>query len=121
MREAGIEVAIIDRVTALILATTHMTAPALADAQIIVDIDLSILGRPRAEFDAYERAIRKEYGHVEEHAFRVGRAAILQKFLACPAIFSTAVMRAIYEATARENLRRSVDALTAAPDRDGMR
>jgi predicted metal-dependent HD superfamily phosphohydrolase len=92
----------------LILATKHAAIPDGADAQIIVDIDLSILGQSDAVFDKYERKIRREYAWVPESQFRSGRAAILKGFLARPRIFSTEHFRKKYEKKARANMARSL-------------
>jgi len=113
MRLAGIDSSVINRATVLILATKHATPPAAGDAQIIVDIDLSILGRPQAEFDVYEYAIRREFSFVDEASFRTGRSAILKKFLDRSVIYRTEVMQQKYEAAARANLQRSIDRLTS--------
>jgi predicted metal-dependent HD superfamily phosphohydrolase len=112
MREAGVDQAVIDSVISLILATKHTAPPAPGDAKILVDIDLSILGRPQVEFDVYEEAIRKEYSFVDETSFRAGRSAILRKFLDRDVIYNTEVMRQKYDAAARENLRRSIEKLS---------
>ncbi len=104
---------IITRVHALILATKHTAVPANSDAAVLVDADLSILGQPKADFDAYEVAIRQEYAWVDEAAFREGRAAILQSFLDRPKIFTTDFFAGRYEAEARKNLRRSLRVLRA--------
>jgi predicted metal-dependent HD superfamily phosphohydrolase len=101
------------RVRALILATKHAAAPSDPDACVLVDADLSILGKPAAEFDAYETAIRKEYAWVPDDQFRTGRSAILRHFLARPRIFSTAPFFEAYEQPARANLARSIKALSA--------
>jgi len=50
------------------------------DAPLLVDVDLSILGQPKARFDEYERQIRAEYGWVPEKIFGTKRAEILQRF-----------------------------------------
>jgi predicted metal-dependent HD superfamily phosphohydrolase len=108
LRAAGASREIGAAVSALILATKHDHVPQDPAAQLIVDIDLSILGAERARYDEYEAQIRREYAFVPEEAFRLGRAAILRKFLERPAIFSTANFRKRYEARARENLARSL-------------
>lgn len=95
----------------LIMDTRHVTSPASNDGRYVVDIDLSILGESPERFDAYERAIRREYGHVTEEAFRNGRAKVLRSFLDRPRIYGTDVFRDRYEAAARENLARSLTAL----------
>jgi predicted metal-dependent HD superfamily phosphohydrolase len=105
----------IKRVETLILATKHTTAPKEPDAQLLVDIDLSILGRPPREFDAYEAKIRQEYAWVSEDAFRQGRRAILESFLARPSIYQTSFFREQFEAQARENLARSMISLSQIP------
>jgi predicted metal-dependent HD superfamily phosphohydrolase len=95
----------------LIMDTRHVVSPASNDGRYVVDIDLSILGEPAERFDAYERAIRQEYGHVTEEAFRAGRAKVLRAFLDRPRIYGTDFFRDRYEATARANLARSLAAL----------
>jgi predicted metal-dependent HD superfamily phosphohydrolase len=97
-----------DLTTRLILATKHSALPNTVDEQIIVDIDLSILGQNRTRFDEYERQIRAEYSWVPADAFAQGRSAILSTFLARARIYSTEILRGKYETCARENLTRSI-------------
>jgi predicted metal-dependent HD superfamily phosphohydrolase len=111
-KRAGLSPERIELIVSLILATRHDSPPATADQRLIVDIDLAILGGEQAEFDAYEVAIRQEYAHVPESDFRRGRAAILQRFLDRPRIYTTDYFHGKYEAAARANLRRSIDGLT---------
>lgn len=61
MQAAGMSDAIIQRVTALILATCHDAAPQTCDQQLLLDIDLSILGAPAARFAEYTQQVRAEY------------------------------------------------------------
>ena len=88
---------IVDRTVALILATKHTALPSGVDAAVLVDADLSILGQPPSDFDAYEINIRKEYAWVDDDAFRKGRAAVLQSFLDRPRIFTTEHFAQLYE------------------------
>ena len=105
------------RIAKMIEATATHTLPDLGDkaagrdAALFLDMDLSILGVPRAEFDAYEAAVRREYGWVEEAAWRAGRSAVLEKFLARPHIFHTDAFRRRFEAQARKNLEGSLATL----------
>ena len=101
-----------DAVRGLILATLHASLPLSADAAVVADIDLAVLGKPQEAFDDYERAIRREYGHVAEAAFRAGRAEVLRGFLARPRIYATDSFARRYEMTARQNLGRSLSALS---------
>ena len=79
-----------------------------------LDIDLAILGQDQATYDAYATAIRREYAHVPDDAFRAGRAAVLEQFLARPRIYATDHFHRKYEAQARANLTREIAKLRAS-------
>jgi predicted metal-dependent HD superfamily phosphohydrolase len=99
-------------VACLIRATRdHTVAPDDRLGTLLVSIDLSILGQPPADYDAYAAAIRAEYAHVPDAAFRAGRAAVLRRFLAAPAIYPDANFRRRYEAQARANIAREIASL----------
>jgi predicted metal-dependent HD superfamily phosphohydrolase len=108
VREIGASNPLARRIHDLILATKHDAAPATADAQLLVDVDLSILGAPRERFLEYESQVRREYAWVPSFLFRRERAKILQSFLARPSIDSTAFFRESLEQRARENLTASL-------------
>jgi predicted metal-dependent HD superfamily phosphohydrolase len=110
--KAGLPQEMADRVGELIMATCHNAVPVGIDAQVLVDIDLWILGAPPARFDEYERQVREEYGHVPDVLFRQGRLAILRQFLARPRIFVSDSFFLHGESQARENLTRSIGKLT---------
>ena len=97
-----------DRVAALVMATRHDATPVGADACVLVDVDLSILGAEPLRFDEYERQVREEYRWVPEAAFRRERRKILRGLLERPALFNTARMRESLERRARANLERSL-------------
>jgi len=96
------------RVHALIMATRHDALPRELDEQVLVDIDLAILGAAPARFEEYERDVRAEYAWVPDFLFRAKRKETLQAFLARAAIYHTAPMRERLEAQARANLARSL-------------
>ena len=73
-----------------------------------LDLDLQILGAPAKKFKAYEAAVRREYAHVDDAAWRIGRAAVLQRFAARPRLYFSAFFGERLEERARENLRRSL-------------
>lgn len=108
--DAGVAIDSADRVHALIMATRHTANPILPDEQLLVDIDLSILGAEQARFDEYEEQIRKEYAFVPRWLFRRKRRAILQGFLDRPSIYSTPYFRDMLEQRARENLKQAMAA-----------
>lgn len=110
---AGCDEAVAQRVRSLVLATAGHEASADPDTQLLLDIDLAILGAAPARFAEYERQVRAEYAHVPEPAFREGRARILAGFLARPRLFATAPFRDALEQGARDNLRQALAALQA--------
>jgi predicted metal-dependent HD superfamily phosphohydrolase len=107
-RRAGLAPEVAERLHALVMATRHDAQPVGADARLLVDIDLAILGAAPARFAEYERQIRIEYAHVPPAVFEPRRRQILGGFLARDPLYLTAPMRARQEAAARANLGRAV-------------
>ena len=99
-----------DRVSKHILATVH-AADTADDTALVVDVDLSILGRAPSDFERYEKAIREEYKWVPGPLFRRKRIAILQSFLDRPVIYGTDYFRELYETQARVNLEWAIECL----------
>ena len=102
-----------ERIKRLVLATRHETTPHEADAALLCDIDLSILGRSPEVFDRFERQIRREYAMVPEPIYRTARSEILRRFLSRPTIYQMAWFRQRYESRARANLERLLTKLRA--------
>ncbi len=92
------------RVDALIMATCHDAHPCTRDEKLMVDIDLSILGRSPGAFARYESQIRREYGFVPDSLYEEARARLLAAFLARTPLFHTPPFQARYETQARQNL-----------------
>lgn len=113
IRQSGLDEDIAARVHALVMATLHTAAPQGADAQLLVDIDLAILGAETARFDESNRQIREEFAHVPEEQFRTGRRRVLTGFLARPRLYSTEHFHSLLEMRARDNLQRALDRLDA--------
>ncbi|NEX91352.1 phosphohydrolase [Caulobacter sp. 17J65-9] len=95
----------------ILLTKGHTVEPGDRLGALLVSIDLSILGRPAAVYDAYARQIRQEYSYVPEDLYRMGRAAVLKHFLNGAAIYADATFRERYEAQARANLAREIASL----------
>jgi predicted metal-dependent HD superfamily phosphohydrolase len=108
LKQGGVAAEVSARIEVLILATQHHTLPDQPDGALVVDIDLSILGRTPVEFDRYEAAIRQEYHWVSEPTYREARIKVLESFLARASVFQTQSFRDRYEAQARDNLTRSI-------------
>jgi predicted metal-dependent HD superfamily phosphohydrolase len=109
--EAGAAPALAQRIYDLVMVTKHDAEPKGADAALLVDVDLAILGAEREEYDRYEQAVREEYAWVPRFLFRRKRRAILKEFLARPRIYRTATLHERFEAAARDNLTRAIAAL----------
>ncbi|HEY4002606.1 MAG TPA: hypothetical protein VGO93_27280 [Candidatus Xenobia bacterium] len=107
--ELGVSEAVRLRVVELILlSTSHRPGSGDVLAQLFCDLDLSILGAPWDEYQAYATAIRREYAHVETEAFAFGRRRVLEVFLGRPRLYHCLTE---LEGSARANLRREIDRL----------
>jgi predicted metal-dependent HD superfamily phosphohydrolase len=102
--------ATIGRVADLVMATRHHL-PSTSDEQLLVDVDLAILGAAPERFGEYDRQIREEYSHVDEALFNSKRAQVLEGFLQRGRIFGTEAFYERYERQARLNLALALGAL----------
>ena len=112
LRRVGIADEVTARVSQLVLVTKHTAAPTTRDERLLLDIDLAILGAEPERFDRYEAEVREEYAWVPASAFANARAGILTAFTERPRLYQTDEFFHRYEARARENLARSLAALT---------
>lgn len=108
LRGALVCEATIERVRDLILVTRHDAPAATADERLLLDVDLSILGRRPAEFQVYEDKIRREYAWVPEAIYHERRAELLEAFLRRQSLYLTEALRSQFETSARENLTTSI-------------
>jgi predicted metal-dependent HD superfamily phosphohydrolase len=105
---AGISSEPAERIYELVMATVHDAVPVGTDAEVLVDIDLGILGAETARFDEYELQVREEYSWVPKPLYRAARRKVLEQFAAREWIYSTAPFRSQYELRARDNITRSL-------------
>lgn len=108
LQECGIALPIINRVGQFIMTTKSHETGTDQDAKLMVDVDLSILGRDEKRFFEYEDQIQKEYAWVPAPVFASKRAEILQRFLDRSHVFATEWFRQKYENPARRNLEASI-------------
>lgn len=92
------------RVERLIMVTRHDATPSEPDEQLLVDIDLAILGATPERFAEYDAQVRAEYAWVPGFVYRMKRRSVLKAFLGRPCIYSTEHFNVRYEAQARSNL-----------------
>ena len=114
INQSGVEHAVAERVFNFVLATRHTTEVSDRDAQFVVDVDLSILGRETEIYWQYENNIRKEYAWVPENLFRERRIEILRGLLDREYIYFHERYRERFEDQARANLERAIAKLINA-------
>lgn len=103
----------LDRISRMILSTSHSVKPATNDEKLLLDIDLSILGAHPNRFKEYEAQIREEYSFVEPSLFKEKRLEILKMFHAKEKIFNLHVFDMEFGNQAKENLAESIRQLEA--------
>jgi predicted metal-dependent HD superfamily phosphohydrolase len=108
---AGIPKQQAQRVHDMIVATIDHQPQQDEAMQLLVDIDLSILGSRAARFDESDEQIRREFAHVAEADWRMGRRRVLEGFLSRERLYGSEYFHSRCEERARENLRRSLERL----------
>ena len=98
--------AAVEEAARLILLTEgHEAAADDGNGHVLLDADLAILGAEPAAYRRYTQAIRREFAHVPEEAYRRGRAQVLRHLLAKDPLYYTPPMQEEREARARRNVR----------------
>jgi predicted metal-dependent HD superfamily phosphohydrolase len=111
----GVPAPVVAEVRRLVLLTAgHAPGPGDSNGALLCDADLAILAADPADYDGYAAAIRREYAHVPDDAYRAGRAAVLRGLLDLPALYRLPALRAAWEAPARQNLNRELARLSSA-------
>ncbi|HTJ96414.1 MAG TPA: N-methyl-D-aspartate receptor NMDAR2C subunit [Rhodocyclaceae bacterium] len=106
----GVADDVCQQVANLVMVTRHDGVPATPDEQLLVDIDLSILGAAPQRFSEYEAQVREEYAFVPGPLFRYKRRQILEAFQSRPRLYSTDFFYARLEQQARHNLEQAIAA-----------
>ncbi|MHC2991642.1 hypothetical protein OB13_08605 [Pontibacter sp. HJ8] len=96
----------------MILATKAHQQHSDTTINFLLDLDLAILGADPQRYDAYSRAVRKEYGIYPDLMYKPGRRKVLQHFLAQPSVYKTPIFQQAFEAQARQNLERELVSYT---------
>lgn len=104
--------AVICEVERLIMLTAgHKTAVSDEDGHILLDADLAILAAEPGEYDVYAQAIRQEYVHVPDEAYREGRAQVLRSFGERPFLYYLPEHQS-WKLKARANIQRELASLS---------
>lgn len=98
-----------DNVTRLVLLTDgHHVADGDTDGALLADADLAILAAGPDVYDRYAADVRREYAHVPDELFRIGRATVLRGLVELPTLFRIVPPREHWERAARANLEREL-------------
>jgi predicted metal-dependent HD superfamily phosphohydrolase len=113
MSRLGVAPGTVDEVARLVrLTATHDPSDDDVNGRVLSDADLAVLARPWDEYQRYAAAVREEYRHVSDEDFRIGRAAVLRHLLDLPLLYRSPELHERWEAPARANLRRELEALS---------
>ena len=104
----------VSRVADMIGATTEHKPSADPATQVLLDLDLAILGSSAETYRDYVSAVRREYAFVSDSDWRAGRAAVMRRFLERQHIYQTSQM-ATREPAARANIENEIKNLTDDP------
>lgn len=114
-RRVNLSAELATRVRRFIVATAkHRLEDDLAtdaDAQLFLDLDLSILAAPADQYDAYARGIRVEYKHVPSDAYLKGRPQVLRSLTSKAVFVSELFHTDAFESAAKANVQREIDVL----------
>ena len=109
LQPLGVSEDLLDTVADLILATkNHEAAANDPNAFVMLDADLAILSTAPPQYDAYARAIRREYSFVPDEAYRAGRTAVLRRFLSRSPFYFTEWMQERGDTAVYQNLSREL-------------
>lgn len=108
----GLPPALIYEVARLVRMTAkHDPAPGDRNGETLSDADLAILAASPQSYADYAAAVRAEYAHLSDEAFRDGRSKVLQAMLDKPALYRTPAAHNRWTARAQVNLRAELEAL----------
>lgn len=116
LRKYDVSAKRIERISHHIMATQNHPITTDLDRQLMLDIDLVILGSSPKIFNQFETNIRKEYGWVPWDIYRQKRLEILETFLSYTrpehptrkTLYQTDYFRERYEAQAQQNLTQAI-------------
>ena len=102
------------RVADLVLATAgHDVAGVDPETAVLLAADLAVLAAEPSRYADYATAVRREYAHVDDAAWRTGRAAVLRTLLDRAHLFAPELGLDEWERRARANVTSELASLGA--------
>lgn len=102
---------LIKKIHKLIMATLHNATSIDNDEQLLVDIDLSILGSSPEVYSEFEKQVRKEYRLIPDFIYKRKRKEVLNSFLERKRIYSHNYFFNLLESNAKNNLKNAINHL----------
>lgn len=96
------------KVKEMIMATKSHQASDDHLTNLLLDLDLAILGSDKERYDRYSQGVRKEYSMYPNLVYKSGRRKVLQHFLSQKHIYKIAVFQEEFESNAKANLNREL-------------
>jgi predicted metal-dependent HD superfamily phosphohydrolase len=111
---AVVDGATVAEVARLVRVTeTHDPADDDRNGCALSDADMGVLALDERSYDDYADAVRAEYSHLDDGAYREGRTAFLEGLAQRDRIFRTDHARKEWEDRARHNIERELERLRA--------
>ncbi len=112
LTELGWHARRVEVVDAMIVATArHDLDGAGADEAVLFAADLAVLAAGPAGYSDYVRKVRREYAHVGDAEWVIGRSTVLRSFLERDAIYAPRLELDAWERRARGNITAELDTL----------
>lgn len=105
---------LIDRVSRLILSTTHTSSPVDSDSAYLQDIDLSSFGDSWENFVADGDKLRHESADLSDEQYQKGKIAFFKMLIKRDRIYFTDYFYQAFEDIARTNIQRVMDQISAS-------
>ncbi|GED96370.1 HD domain-containing protein [Gordonia crocea] len=101
-----------DEVARLVeLTRTHQPAPGDRNGIALSDADLAVLGADAHRYDEYAANVGEEFRRVPRPLYRRKRRELLAEFLTREHLYVSPPAQQLWEATARANIAREIEAL----------
>ncbi|WP_068478193.1 DUF4031 domain-containing protein [Pseudoclavibacter helvolus] len=110
----GVDPALVADVERLVLATIdHRVEAGDRAGELLMDADLAVLARSEDGYARYVALVRRDYAHVPDEQWRLGRASVLNTLLASPRLFVSPAVPEDWETRARRNLESELAGLVS--------
>lgn len=110
--QCGVSKEVVEEVARLIILTKgHRVSDGDRLGALAVSIDLAILGSDPRRYREYVEDVRREYAHVPDDQWRIGRAEVLKSLIGHGPIFPAEALRAELEDQARQNMADELSSL----------